>query len=173
VQGVILPTSSQAGRGVVMHLTWVKFAANIQKPEHNGMGGCAATVAPQECGRPVAAATLRQCPQRRTFARGSAVNPGDGDNGKATFELHLQVLFLQMEVELEDSASAGTVDVKDLWDILDCHRNSTSQYFRTINNDTEKWTYDVCKDSLRCLVARVPNCKPRGPGFDSRRYKIF
>jgi hypothetical protein len=23
------------------------------------------------------------------------------------------------------------------------------------------------------LVVRVPGCKPRGPGFDSQRYKIF
>jgi hypothetical protein len=28
-------------------------------------------------------------------------------------------------------------------------------------------------DNLCCLVVRLPGCRPRGPGFDSGRCKIF
>jgi hypothetical protein len=31
----------------------------------------------------------------------------------------------------------------------------------------------LVRDRLSCLVGRVPGCRPRGPGFGSRRYEIF
>jgi hypothetical protein len=34
-------------------------------------------------------------------------------------------------------------------------------------------TYSSKWDRLCGLVVRVPGCKPTGPGFDYRRYKIF
>jgi hypothetical protein len=35
------------------------------------------------------------------------------------------------------------------------------------------WIYYSTPDRLCGLVIRVPGCKTRGPGFDSRRYQIF
>jgi hypothetical protein len=32
---------------------------------------------------------------------------------------------------------------------------------------------DILVDRLCNLVVRVPGCRPRSPGFDSRRYQIF
>jgi hypothetical protein len=39
-----------------------------------------------------------------------------------------------------------------------------------ISEGTSQFTY---ADRLCGLVVRVPGCRSRGPGFDSRRYQIF
>jgi hypothetical protein len=68
-------------------------------------------------------------------------------------------------------AGLDTEEYLDSCQLVSLHRRSCPLVCYRVNGTArdEVWY----RDSLCGLVVRVHGCRPRGPGFDSRRYQIF